>query len=205
MLANRRRVILGTAALLAAPGLARAALATPRQSAGPFYPLELPLDHDNDLVHVAGRAEPAKGVIADLSGRLLDLSGRPLAGTRIEIWQCDANGRYRHPRESGSKEIDAGFQGFGRTVSDGEGRYRFLTIRPVPYPGRTPHIHVAVFPSGREPFVTQLYVAGESRNADDFLYRSIPVERRGLLTTPFEAGEAGAPLRARWDVVLDAV
>lgn len=201
---NRRRIMLGVAAFVAAPVLARTALTTPRQTAGPFYPLALPLDRDNDLVHVAGQPMPARGAIANLSGRLLDQDGRPLGGTRIEIWQCDANGRYRHPRDSGDREIDPGFQGFGQTVSDAEGRYRFLTIRPVPYPGRTPHIHVAVYPAGREPFVTQLYVAGEPRNGDDFLYRAIAVERRPLVTAAFASGEAGAPLQAVWDVVLDA-
>ncbi|MBX3679112.1 MAG: intradiol ring-cleavage dioxygenase [Rhodocyclaceae bacterium] len=204
MLENRRRVILGAVALLGVPGLARAALPTPRQTAGPFYPVELPLDRDNDLVHVEGQPAPARGAITDLSGRLLDSDGRPLAAMRIEIWQCDANGRYRHPRDGGRGPIDPGFQGFGRTVSDADGRYRFLTIRPVPYPGRTPHIHVAVFPAGREPFVTQLYVADEPRNAEDFLYRSIPVERRPLVTASFAPGAAGTPLQARWDMVLDA-
>lgn len=204
MLDNRRRLVLGAAALFAAPALARVPAATPRQTPGPFYPLTLPLDRDNDLVHVSGQAARAGGVLSDLSGRLLKLDGRPLAGTRIEIWQCDANGRYRHPGDSGPGEIDPAFQGFGHTVSDAEGRYRFLTIRPVPYPGRTPHIHVAVYPAGREPFVTQLYVAGEAGNAEDFLYRRIPVERRALVTAPFEGGELGAPLQARWDVVLDA-
>jgi protocatechuate 3,4-dioxygenase beta subunit len=202
----RRRFLFGAAGLAAtaaAPAWAATRLLTPRQSAGPFYPPELPLDDDNDLVHVQGQATPARGEISDLSGRLLDQDGRPLRDTRIEIWQCDANGRYRHPRDPGQQAIDPGFQGIGHSVTDAEGRYRFLTIRPVPYPGRTPHIHVAVFPAGSEPFVTQLYVADEPRNAEDFLYRRIPVEQRGLATAEFLPG-AGAqtPLTARWDIVL---
>jgi len=176
---------------------------TPRQPAGPFYPVELPLDDDNDLVRVVGRDTVAKGSISDLSGRLLDRNGRPLADTRIEIWQCDANGRYRHPRDPGTRPADPGFQGFGHTRTDGEGRYRFRTIRPVPYPGRTPHIHVAVRPRGAEPFVTQLYVAGEPRNAEDFLFRRIPVEQRPLVLVEFAPGDrADATLSANWDIVL---
>jgi protocatechuate 3,4-dioxygenase beta subunit len=176
---------------------------TPRQSAGPFYPPEPPLDDDNDLVHVSGQGRPAQGTISDLGGRLLDRNGQPLSDVRIEIWQCDANGRYRHPRDPGRRPIDPGFQGFGHTVTDADGRYRFLTIRPVPYPGRTPHIHVAVYPFADEPFVTQLYVAGEARNADDFLYRRIPTESRHLVTAAFEPTDAAeAELRARWDIVL---
>jgi len=201
---KRRRIIMAAGGLLAAAtSTASAALLTPRQSAGPFYPADLPLDDDNDLIHVAGESVVARGQAADVRGRLLDRNGKPLHGIRIEIWQCDANGRYRHPRDPGHREIDRGFQGFGHTVTDAQGRYRFLTIRPVPYPGRTPHIHVAVYPRGEQPFVTQLYVDGEALNADDFLYRRIPVEQRPLVTAAFEpTNSGGAELSARWDIVI---
>ena len=85
----------------------------------------------------------------------------------MEIWQCDANGRYRHPRDRGDVEEDPNFQGFGHTVTDADGHYRFRTIRPVPYPGRTPHIHAAVIQEGARPFVTQIYVADEPLNLRD--------------------------------------
>lgn len=203
MITNRRhflRRMAGGVALLSAP--LQAAMLTPRQSAGPFYP-DLPLlEDDSDLTRVPGSEAVAKGRIADLGGRLLDRNGAPIAGTRIEIWQCDANGRYRHSRDPGQREIDPGFQGLGHAVSDGDGLYRFRTIRPVPYPGRTPHIHVAVFPSGEKPFVTQLYVEGEQRNADDFLYQHILQEQRHLVTVPFADKGASLPLEARWDIVL---
>ena len=148
-----------------------------------------------------GRPKPELSP-ADLRGRLLDRNGRPLQGARIEIWQCDANGRYRHPRDPGRNPIDPGFQGFGHAVTDAEGRYRFRTIRPVPYPGRTPHIHVAVRPPGAETFVTQLYVEGEARNSDDFLFQRIPAERRPLVLADFAPGTGDAPLQARWDILL---
>lgn len=203
---SRRRFLLtlsGIAATAAAPALAAAGALTPRQPAGPFYPAELPLDDDNNLVQVAGRTGVAKGEVADLSGRLLDRNGVPLTDVRIEIWQCDANGRYRHPRDRADRPIDPNFQGFGHTISDAQGRYRFRTIRPARYPGRTPHIHVAVLPPGERPFITQLYVAGESRNDGDFLYRRIPVEQRPLVTAAFERGEGvGSALTAHWDVIL---
>lgn len=202
---SRRTFIFGTAGLFVSTA-ASAALTTPRQTAGPFYPPELPLDNDNDLVHVQGQSEAAGGLITDLRGRLLDRNGEPLRGMRMEIWQCDANGRYRHPRDPGDAPIDPGFQGFGHTLSDAQGRYRFLTIRPVPYPGRTPHIHVAVYPPGEAPFVTQLYVAGESRNAEDFLYNRIPADLRPLVTTEFApSAHEDADLSADWDVVLGVV
>lgn len=201
---DRRRFLVSASALaltsMATNGIA--SMLTPRQSAGPFYPDEIPLDDDNDLLHVAGRDDVAAGEAADLRGRLLDQRGMPLRDTRIEIWQCDANGRYRHSRDPGRRPIDPAFQGFGHATSDAEGRFRFLTIRPVPYPGRTPHIHVAVYPPGDTRFTTQLYVAGEPRNADDFLYRRIPGDLRPLVTTAFRTDASGGPLRADWDVVI---
>ncbi len=201
---RRRNLILAAGGLLAAASTpAMSALLTPRQPAGPFYPDELPLDDDNDLIHVTGEASVAHGQATDLQGRLLDINGKPVRDTRIEIWQCDANGRYRHSLDPGRKPIDPGFQGFGHTSTDAEGRYRFLTIRPVPYPGRTPHIHVAVFPAGERPFVTQLYVAGEARNEDDFLYRRIPLEHRPRVSAAFEAAASNvAQLSAHWDIVI---
>ena len=203
---TRRQFLQGAIGLLAAeavPLMAAAQALTPRQPAGPFFPVELPLDDDNDLTRVEGQPKPASGEITDLSGRILDRNGRTLDGLRIEIWQCDINGRYRHPSDSGERPTDPGFQGFGHTVTDAEGRYRFRTIRPAPYPGRTPHIHVAVYPTGTEPFISQLYVAGEPRNADDFLYQRIPEAQRPLVTTRFRPSQATPGiLTAAWDIVL---
>ncbi|MCW8905924.1 MAG: protocatechuate 3,4-dioxygenase [Sedimenticola sp.] len=200
---SRRHFLLSLAAC-SMPVLGAPRLFTPRQTAGPFYPDTPPLDSDNELVRVAGESSTALGEVTDLSGRLLDRNGRPLQGVRIEIWQCDANGRYHHPRDRGGMPRDSGFQGFGFTRADDQGRYRFRTIRPVPYPGRTPHIHVAVFPDGRRPFVTQLYVAGEPGNVDDFLYRRIAPELRELVTAEFRPGApAGVEWLAEKDIILD--
>jgi len=205
---TRRKILLGAASLLslsAASSLVSATQATPRAARGPFYPTDLPLDDDNDLAQVEGQRALARGQISHLSGRLLDLNGRPVAGARIEIWQCDANGRYRHPRDPGRQPIDPGFQGFGHTLTDEEGRYRFRTIRPVPYPGRTPHIHVAVRLPGSPAFVTQLYVADEQGNDSDFLYRRIPVEIRPMVTAKFSrAKDMEADLQANWDIILNS-
>lgn len=200
----RRQVVLGgTAALLSLPLGAAQRVLTPAQSSGPFYPVTPPLHRDNDLTQVAGQTERAAGQISDLSGRVLDLDGRPLAGLRIEIWQCDANGRYRHPRDRQSTAEDPGFQGFGHTLTDDAGRYRFRTIRPVPYPGRTPHIHAAVFQEGQRPFVTQIYVAGDPLNERDMLFQRVPDGLRPFLLADFRpTQDPVAELAAEFDFVL---
>jgi len=202
---NRRRLLAAlTGMLVATPTLAASRLlATPAQSSGPFYPLELPLDDDNDLTRVAGRTGVAAGRLTELSGRLLDLNGRPVTDARIEIWQCDANGRYRHPGDRRRAALDENFQGHGQTRSDSTGGYRFRTIRPVPYPGRTPHIHIAVFAPQSPPFVTQLYIKGEPGNAGDFLFKRVPAERRHLVQADFVAASVpGVELQAEFELVI---
>jgi len=202
---NRRRLLAALAGMVVAmPTLAgKRLLATPAQSAGPFYPPELPLDDDNDLTRVAGREGVAAGRLTELTGRVLNLNGRPVADARIEIWQCDANGRYLHPGDRRRVARDENFQGHGHTTTDAAGRYRFRTIRPMPYPGRTPHIHMAVLAPQSPTLVTQLYVQGDPRNADDFLFNRVPAEQRHLVQTEFLAADmAGVELRASFDLVL---
>lgn len=203
----RRRMLRGLAlTFITSPVLAKALLqATPPQAAGPFYPVDPPLDDDNDLTRVTGRATVARGEITDLLGQVLDLSARPVRDARVEIWQCDANGRYHHPRDVGGVAIDESFQGSGHTLTDAKGRYRFRTIRPVPYPGRTPHIHMAVFLAGSSPFVTQLYIRNEPRNGADFLFNRIPADQRHLVTAEFVPAErADVDWRANFDIVIGA-
>ncbi len=200
---SRRRWLLAAAGMVAGGAFAagQRLLPTPAQMMGPFYPEELPLDQDNDLTRVRGAGGTAEGTITDLSGRLLDVNGAPIRATRIEIWQCDARGLYHHARDRAGPR-DPNFQGFGHATTDNDGRYRFRTIRPVPYPGRTPHIHIAVRPDFDEPFVTQLYVAGEPRNTADALFNSIPTERRRLVMADFTP--AGTALTAEFDIILGA-
>lgn len=202
----RRRLLTALAGLVVSAGsLAETMLTpTPPQSAGPFYPVKPPLDDDNDLTRVRGQHGIAGGQITDLGGHIRDVNGRPVRGARIEIWQCDVKGRYRHPRERGTALPDAAFQGFGHALTDPAGRYNFRTIKPVPYPGRTPHIHIAVFPAGGEPLVTQLYIKGEARNAGDFLFNRIPAERRHLVVAEFlPVDSTTAELQAGFDIILD--
>src|SRR5438876_3321113 len=210
----RRRVLAASiagAATLSLPAALRAIAAealpsTPAQTEGPFYPLNYPADADNDLVHVAGHAEPAKGTVTQVAGHVLDRTGRPMAGARVEIWQCDGNGRYHNVRDGGGERPrDDNFQGFGRTVTDAGGGYRFVTIRPVPYPGRTPHIHFAVAAPGLPRFVTQMYVAGEALNDTDPVLLGVrdPAAQSRLIVPFRPAPEIGREaLAASFDIVL---
>jgi len=210
----RRRVLAASivgAAILSLPAalraLAAAALApTPAQTEGPFYPLNYPADSDNDLVHVTGRAEPPKGTVTQVAGRILDRSGRPMPGARVEIWQCDGNGRYHNVRDGGGERPrDDNFQGFGRTVTDEGGGYRFVTIRPVPYPGRTPHIHFAVAAPGQRRLITQMYVEGEPGNERDAVLQGVrdPAARARLIVPLRPMPELGREaLAAEFEIVL---
>lgn len=183
--------------------LAQGLIATPAQTEGPFFPDKLPLDQDNDLTVIAGHQRPAAGDITDLTGRIVDLNGKPLAAVTIEIWQVDHNGHYIHSADAGPGN-DANFQGFGRFDTGQSGEYRFRTIKPVPYPGRTPHIHVKLLKGGRELLTTQLYIQGHPLNERDGVLRGIRDSRqRAAVLVPFlPSKERGSQLAARFDIVL---
>lgn len=205
----RRAVVLGGAAtaVAAATGsrLALAELmATPAQMQGPFYPLTLPLDRDNDLVTVSGRAGTAAGVITDVAGRVVDTEGRPVPGATLEIWQVNGHGRYHHPHDDSDAPIDPNFQGFGQTITDAQGAYRFRTVKPVAYPGRAPHIHFSVQVPGRSRFYTQMYLAGAPENDKDFLLRAVRDRRarESLVVALAPSPNPGSSLAGRFDIVL---
>ena len=206
---SRRKLLAGGAGLLAAtvapawlsPAWAqgRQLSPTPSQTEGPFYPVALPADSDFDLLRNAG-ASYRRGRPAWVEGTLVDVAGRPVSGAVVEIWQCDQAGHYHHPGDGG--RADPAFQGFGRVRVGQDGGYRFRTLRPAPYSGRTPHIHVKVWLDRQELLTTQLYVAGDPGNERDFLWRRLSREGRAALTVPFAPAEDG--LRARFPIIVQA-
>jgi protocatechuate 3,4-dioxygenase beta subunit len=208
---GRRRFLqslsLGSSGLWLPGAFAEALTATPRQTEGPFYPDKLPLDRDNDLIIVSDSVTPAVGEISHLSGRVLDLKGQPVRGVTVEIWQCDSNGAYLHTRSANRARYDSHFQGFGRFETAADGGYRFRTIKPVAYPGRTPHIHVKVKRGDRELLTTQLYIKGHPQNERDGVLRSVrDAKARDLLMVSFDPmpdAKAGE-LAARCDLILGA-
>jgi protocatechuate 3,4-dioxygenase beta subunit len=200
-LLSRRRA----AALVALPWIWSVARAqpiaprktTPAQTEGPYYPVELPADSDFDLLR-NGTSNYSRGQAAWVEGTLRDVDGRPMRGAIVEIWQCDEAGHYHHPGD-GSR-ADPAFQGFGRVVTGADGAWRFRTIRPAPYSGRTPHIHFKVKLGSRELLTTQMYVAGDPNNERDYLWRSLEPDARAALTRTFAAGSDG--LKAEFPIIV---
>ena len=173
-----RRTFLASAAAGSALWLVPGAFAeelvrTAAQTEGPFYPDKLPLDTDNDLLIVNSSLTPAVGEITYLSGKILDARGEPIKNAAVEIWQCDHGGAYLHSGTGNKEKQDKNFQGFGRFTTGASGEYLFRTIKPVPYPGRTPHIHFKVKLKGKDELTTQCYIKGHPGNERDGIYRSL--------------------------------
>ena len=188
------------------PGLMAETLTlTPRQTEGPFYPDKIPLDTDNDLIIINDSLTPAVGTVAYLSGKVTDIKGNAQRNALVEIWQVDNHGIYLHSRGGSREKLDSNFQGYGRFLTDSKGRYSFRTLKPSPYGGRTPHIHIAVSTKGKRVLTTQCYVKNEPRNQKDFILQRVKdTKARDSLVVPFnplkdsKVGEASA----RFDIVL---
>ena len=198
--------IAGVSEFFHVPGLfAQELTRTPSQTEGPFYPTRLPLDTDNDLIVLNDGLTPAVGEITHLTGRVLDSRGNPLRNTVVEIWQVDHHGAYLHEGSANQDKRDKNFQGFGRFLTGSTGEYYFRTVKPVPYPGRTPHIHVAIKMKGRDKWTTQCYIKGHPGNEKDGLWRGItdPKQRAAVTVdfTPVKGSRTGE-LSANFDLVM---
>ena len=177
---------------------------TPRQTEGPFYPDKLPLDTDNDLLIVNDAITPAVGTVTHLSGKVLDVKGNPVYNALVEIWQCDNKGVYLHSADSGRRTTDKNFQGFGRFLTSSTGEYYFRTIKPVPYPGRTPHIHFKIKRGGKELLTTQCYIKGEAQRPRWHLpqpARSQVPRRSPVAFNPIKGSKIGE-VAAQFDIIL---
>jgi protocatechuate 3,4-dioxygenase beta subunit len=201
------------AALVASNLLARGAFAdeldrtvrTPDMTEGPFYPDRLPLDTDNDLLVVNESISPALGEVTHLGGRILDSRGDPVRNASIEIWQVDNEGSYLHSNGMNGGKRDKHFQGYGRFLTGSSGEYYFRTIKPVPYPGRTPHIHVKVKVKGKEQLTTQCFVKGHPQNRGDGILDGVrdAKQRESVILdfAPLKGSRVGE-LTAKFDIVL---
>lgn len=205
---DRRRLLksllVATGGIITSSVYAEALALTPRATEGPYYPDHLPLDQDNDLVTIKGGAV-AEGVITNFGGRLLDADGKPISGAVVELWQADNNGCYIHSNGTQQgKERDAKFQGFGKMETNAKGEYRFRTIKPGLYTGRTIHWHVAVKKGDKRFLTTQLFIAGVPQNERDGILRGMGTEEQRLsVIREFKPASADSKeLVGTWDIVL---
>ena len=180
---------------------------TPAMTEGPFYPrtVDMPLDDDNDLTRIKGKDGVASGMLLDLTGRVVDSGGNNVSAATVEIWQCNSHGRYHDSRDSSSAPLDPFFQGFGKTLTDAEGRFRFRTIRPVVYPGRVPHIHFKVKSKSFRELTTQMFVAGDAGLERDGIWRSLrSAEIRKQMAIELKPAEpnSGVALTGYFEIML---
>jgi protocatechuate 3,4-dioxygenase beta subunit len=208
---SRRRLALAGAGVLACPALASSRRAVAPMTDGPFYPprawREQWSDWDADLSRVqrGGRVLVARGEHLGLELQLTDTDGRLIDGAEVEIWQCDVFAAYRHPGvRLAAGQYDEAFQGFGASRADRDGRLRFRSIKPVPYPGRTPHIHIKLRHGSFGEVTSQLFIASDPGNARDFLWRAVDAADRPMLEMQLQPAAADSGLRwqARQALVL---
>ena|SRR5688572_25886065 len=205
---SRRQLVVGGAALtgLAAVARSQTLVATSAQDLGPFYPIIRPPDHDADLTRVKGRSGIAVGQPINVIGRIVDQRGNPVRDAQVEIWQCNAAGRYDHPGDRANPaSLDPNFQGFARLSTGRDGEFKFRSIKPkdydTPIGRRTPHIHYSI--DGRaERLVTQMYFPNEPLNDIDFLLKNAN-PRQSVIAEAIDplSGDPQA-LAYRWTVVL---
>ena len=205
-----RRGVLGIGAAAASVTLlptavqASARSATPWQTEGPFFPIHEQSDKDADLTVIDGQSEPALGEVVEVSGRIVDTNGDPIAGALVDIWQANAAGRYAHESDPNTAPLDPQFQGWARLVTGKDGSYSIRTIKPGAYPAeeawvRPPHIHYKVARRGYKEITTQLYFEGDPLNDVDRLLLAVPEPERANLVGDFSGGAA------TFDVVLARV
>lgn len=197
---------------VAASILANTALATetPRQTEGPFYPVQDQIDKDADMTKVKGRTGSAKGERIELRGKVVDAaSGLPLANVLVEFWQACASGRYNHPEDTNTAAaVDPDFQYWSQVRTDATGKFTVLTIKPGAYPAdvdwmRPPHIHVKVHAAGYPSLTTQLYFKDEPLNDKDLILKAVPAAQRGLVIVDFKKSlSSGGGRAGDWTIYV---
>lgn len=150
---------------------------------GPFYPIHKQQDRDADLTRFDGRKERAAGELTLVEGVVMDGDGEPLADALVDIWQANAAGRYHHERDPNPTPRDENFQGWAQVLTDQDGKYSFLTVKPGAYPAaadwtRPPHIHFKVAKRGFHELTTQMFFDGEPLNDVDQLFLALSQDER---------------------------
>ena len=195
-------------AFTAQGSLAKALLPTPPEVEGPFYPVTPQNDKDFDLTRVEGRKGVAQGKHIIVMGNVMDTQGRPVPLATVELWQANAKGRYRHPRDPNLAPLDPNFQGWAIVLTDENGAFRFKTVMPGAYPAsktwvRPPHIHFKVSKKGYSELTTQMYFPDEALNETDLLLNEKkPSERLLMIARKSSPSETEALDTYEYTIVL---
>lgn len=173
---------------------------TPDQPIGPFYPVARLAEVDADLTWLEGHSQRASGTVIEVTGRVLDRAGRPVDGAVLELWQCNAAGRYAHPGDAATTPLDPHFQGYAAIRTDAGGNWKITTVKPAGYGSpigmRTPHIHFDIRGKAHR-LITQMYFPEDAAtNAKDLLYKDMG----GAAVRTVARADGVA--RYGWDIVL---
>ncbi|MBL6980896.1 MAG: hypothetical protein ISR58_06865 [Anaerolineales bacterium] len=178
---------------------------TPAQGEGPYFPLEIPKDHDNDLTNIEGVEGFPNGEVIEFSGIVYDANGTPIPEVLIEIWQTDSNGVYLHPGDPGTCQRDPNFQFYGEVVTNENGGYSFRTILPGRYEPRPRHIHVKIKYQSEVLLTTQFYFEGDAELEDEAMFTQVGGEGQHLIISLEEGSDADGNLIwiGQRNIVLD--
>ncbi len=182
---------------------------TPSETEGPFYPVRNQKDKDADLTRIDGHVDVAQGQQIIVTGKITDTSGQTVTHALLDIWQADANGRYRHPRDPNPAKLDENFQGWAIIKSDSNGLFRFKTVMPGAYPAsstwiRPPHIHFKVAKQGYRTLTTQMYFPHEAYNETDLLLQNkSAVERSAMMARKINL-QGNLPIY-EYNIILDSL
>lgn len=188
-------------------GKVLAIMSTPSETEGPFYPVNDQRDKDADLTQIDGHTGIAQGQHIIVSGQVMDSAGNPIDKALLDIWQADANGRYRHPRDPNTAKLDENFQGWAIIRSDASGLFRFKTVMPGAYPAsmdwiRPPHIHFKISKQGYRALTTQMYFSNEALNETDFLLNNKSAAEQSVMIAKEVNQQGNFPIY-EYNIVLD--
>ncbi len=203
----RRRAVVGGLTLASFAILRPLSAATPRQTEGPFFPVDTTTESDFDLTQLSGHAQRATGRVVEIHGIVRGADGAPLEGALLHVWQANHHGRYAHAADRNPAPLDPHFQGYARLQTDATGSYRVRTIVPGAYPvqrhwSRPPHVHFKVSHPEHRELTTQMYFADEPLNADDRILNALDAAERAQVVVSFAVGEHGGVPEGRFDIAL---
>lgn len=197
---TRRMFTAGALATAAGASSVAAQSITAGSPLGPFFPTGYRGETDADLTRIGAGAERAQGQVIEVMGRVLDRHGNPIVGSRLDIWQANAFGRYDHPEDPAVMPLDPNFQGYASIHTGRDGSWKLTTIKPAAYDSpvgnRPPHIHMDASGMSSRQILQMYFPEDEAANRQDPLYQSLGEG------APTSVAKALGDHRYQWDIVL---